>query len=152
MSAASNVKCHQEVLESFEKLHDKRQYRYIIYRLRPGAKSMTINLDKTGDRDSTFSNFVQDLPKDEPRFAVYDCSYITSDWEKRDRILFVFWSPFKESRVTAKTLYSSSKHMILSTLRKVQLLSQIEITDRADLVESILLEAVQPVREKIRNI
>jgi len=148
MSSNSGIQCTEEVEEYFDKLQRKREFRYIIYRIRSGPGSSSITMEKAADRNNEFRHFVEDLPSDEARFAVYDFSYITPDWNLKDGLLFIFWSPYGASRVEARTMYSSSKQNILRTLRKGTSLKAVEITDSEDLTEANLMEALLPLREK----
>ena len=148
MSVNSGITCSKDVRIYFKKLQEKREYRYVIYRIRTGPKSRFITLEKTGDRDNEFHDFVADLPKSEARYAVYDFSYITPDWGLKDGILFIFWTPYDTSQVEARTIYSSSKATILAELRDGASFKQIEVTDVADLNESYLMDALLPLREK----
>lgn len=152
MSVDSGIQCSAEVSEFFQKLKSNRKYRYVIYRVRHGNGASTIALDRVGNRENSFHDFIDDLPKHEARFAVYDFSYITPDWGMKDSLLFIFWTPFEASQMQARTVYSSSKRAVLETLRQGTALKQIEVTDAEDLTESNLMETLLPLREKGINL
>lgn len=151
MSVSSGIKCDKEVVEAFSKLRHKK-LRYVTYRIRSGPKSKLIAQDKIGERDSTFTDFLKDLPKNVPRYCVFDFSYLTGvGQEHRDRMMFIYWCPFSSASLETKTLYSASKPAILSTLKSSQELLDIEITDLEDLNEEFLTGLVTPYREKTYN-
>ena len=142
----TGIKCDKEVIESLLEMRDKRNYRFIIYKIRRGGKGC-INFCRKGKRESDFLDFLRDVPKDEPRYIVYDFSYITENWEKRDRLLFIFWSPEK-ARKENKVTYSGTKSTILKELDKVFAMKKVELTEYEELNENELIGFGQPLREK----
>ena len=147
MPTVSGIKCDKEVTETLKEMKDQRKYRYIMYKIRRGAKGQSIHFSKKGKRDATFLDFLRDVPKEEPRYIIYNFTYMTKEWEQRDRIMFIFWSPDK-SRVEDKVQYSSTKTTILKEVNSVLEMKHIELTDLDELKEADLIKFGQPLREK----
>lgn len=92
------------------------------------------------DNDGDWQKFVECLPKDEPRYAVYDLHYETNDGRPQDKIVFVFWSP-DNSSIKPKMLYASSKDAIRSALNGIAKEYQANDTsdlDKAEVVKKCL--------------
>ena len=143
----SGIECDKEVTESLKEMKEHRKHRYIIYKIRRGTKSYSINISKKGKRDCTFMDFLRDVPKEEPRYIVYNFTYMTKEWEQRDRIMFIFWSPDK-SRIEDKVQYSATKSAVLKEINKVLTMKHVELTDLDELKERELIKFGQPLREK----
>lgn len=143
----SGIKCDKEVVESLQEMRIHRKHRYVIFKIRKGSRGFSVNFSKKGKRDSTFADFLRDVPKEEPRFIVYNFTYMTKARGQRDRIMFIFWSPDK-SRVEDKVQYSATKATILKEVNKIMAMKHIELTDWDDLSEDELIKFGQPLREK----
>lgn len=152
MPVSSGIKCAAEVVESFLEMRDKRKYRYILYRIRKGTRTDSVNVAKCGTRDDTFLQFLQDLPKDEPRFVLYDFSYTTEpSLQQRERILFIFWCPEK-ARVQDKATYAATKQSVLNEFQRINVINHIELTETEEITEDKLIFKVTPMREKLNSL
>jgi len=78
--------------------------RYIIYKI--DAERIVIECDADGK--ATYQEFVDKLPKDQPRYAVLDFEYTTDDGRPQSKLIFVLWSP-DNSNVKLKMVYAASK-------------------------------------------
>ncbi|XP_066933902.1 uncharacterized protein [Clytia hemisphaerica] len=143
----SGIKCDKEVVDSLLELRDHRKHRFIFYKIRRNGKGVSVNFCRKGKRDATFADFLREVPKEEPRYIIYDFTYMTKEWEKRDRILFIFWSPDR-ARCEDKVQYTSTKSAILKEVQKVFAMKHIEVTDFNELKENDLIEYGQPLRER----
>lgn len=151
MPVVSGIKCAAEVVEAFLEMRDKRKYRYIMFRIRKG-RSDSVNVGKKGARDQTFQQFMKDIPKDEPRFLLYDFSYTTEpSLEQRERILFIFWCPVN-ARVGDKATYAATKRTVLEQFQRINVISHVELTDPEEITEDKLLFKVTPMREKLNSL
>lgn len=52
-----------------------------------------ISFCSTGPMDSTFEAFCNDLPTDEPRYAIYNLAWTSSDGRNISKILFIAYIP-----------------------------------------------------------
>ena len=148
----SGITCDKEVTEILLDLRDKRKSRYVFFKIRRSGRGLlSISLNKKSKRDATFNDFLQEVPKDEPRYIVYDFSYTTNGGEKRDRLLFIFWSPEK-ARMEDKVSYSSTKSNILKEIQKLCAIRHVELTDFDELNENKLIEFGKPLRERANSL
>ncbi|KAG8755048.1 cofilin [Serendipita sp. 396] len=118
MSSASGVQPDEECIQVYKNLKDRRKVdgetlKYVIYRLnKVGVNGWTIVVDKTSS-DPDYETFLGDLPEAEPRWAVYDFEYDLGDAGKRNKLIFVSWSPDAPAVTQAaraqKMVFASSK-------------------------------------------
>ncbi|KRX08349.1 hypothetical protein PPERSA_03343 [Pseudocohnilembus persalinus] len=79
----------QDALETYNKLKQEKNLRYIIFY----AKDNQIQVEKTGDRESTYDQFVKDLTPNEPRYCVFDYHFEFDDGRKSEKLVYIFWCP-----------------------------------------------------------
>ncbi|MFM7851717.1 MAG: hypothetical protein ACKO96_07290, partial [Flammeovirgaceae bacterium] len=65
----------------------KRKHRYIIYRVSSDKSSAEI--EKLGERDSTWEEFVESMPKNNSRWAIYDLEFNADDGRKQSKLCFI---------------------------------------------------------------
>ncbi|WP_084529409.1 actin-binding ADF family protein [Nocardia crassostreae] len=99
---SSGVAVSDACLEAFNKLKLEQAYRYIIFNVNVPNKEIVVEKTST---DSDYELFLNDLPKDECRYAVYDFEYQQDG--KRNKILFYFWAP-DAAAIKTKMIYSGS--------------------------------------------
>ncbi|XP_020899758.1 actin-depolymerizing factor 1, isoforms a/b-like [Exaiptasia diaphana] len=88
----SNIKCDDSVKPTFDKMtKGKKEYRYIIFKI----ENNQVVVDKTGDRDKTFQDMINDLPEeDAARYVVFDLTYRTKrENQLREKIVFLSYCP-----------------------------------------------------------
>jgi cofilin len=61
----SGLNIPDEVREEFQALRMKRKYRYIIYKT--SADKSSVEVEKLGDRDDTWEQFMEACPKNNSR-------------------------------------------------------------------------------------
>jgi len=100
-------------------------------------KDTVIKIDKSGDRGSTYDDFVAVLGDNDPRYALIDLDFETKDGRPTSKLVFISWNPDSGS-IRNKMLYSASKESIKTALNGVGI--HINATDRSelDLEDSIL--------------
>ncbi|CAO3659322.1 unnamed protein product [Umbelopsis vinacea] len=94
------------------------------------------NAAETGD----YSDFLSQLPENEPRYAIYDFEYEKPGEGLRSKIVFYAWTP-DTSKVRAKMLYASSKDALRRTL--VGIAIEVQGTDLSEVDEEAVLEKAQ---------
>jgi len=113
-------------------------YRYIIYKI---ANKTTIEIEKTGGSDRSYSDFVEDLPDNDCRYGLVDLEFDTDDGRTTSKMIFISWNPDTAS-VRPKMLYSGSKEAIKSALPGVGI--HINATDYSELdLESSIIPRVK---------
>ena len=62
-----------------------------------------------GKRDASWEDFVNEFPKDDCIYAIYDFNYETNEVPKRkvSKIVYFYWAP-EGSKIKAKMVYSSA--------------------------------------------
>ncbi|KAI9278604.1 actin depolymerizing factor [Phascolomyces articulosus] len=136
---SSGVAVNSECLELFQEFKLRKKYKYIIFKLSDDNKEIVV--EKTAPETATYDEFLQCLPADEPRYAVYDFDYEKPDAGARNKITFYSWIP-DTSKIRAKMLYASSKDALRKNL--VGLAIEIQGTDFSEVdYETILDKALR---------
>jgi len=98
--------------------------KYIVYAV--GNNNTEIVVDCAEPNDPSKSNndyyqeFLDKLPSEDCRYAVFDFEYEKSDGSgRRNRICFIAWSPDK-ARIKPKLLYSTSREALTRRLVGIQ--------------------------------
>lgn len=108
----SGVKLTNECTETYQVIQKDKKYRYAIFKIQDGE----IHLDKTGDRNSTYEQFmteiqVKDGDNDDCRYAVYDYDYVQeaegTEASHRSKLFLMSWCP-DTAKIKKKMIYSSS--------------------------------------------
>jgi len=121
---SSGVTCDQTCVSIFEdfKLNKKvngKKLRAITFMIEGESKIVVDQtLEKTDSCEADFEKFRSILPTDNPRYAVFDIHYTTSDGRPQDKIVFVFWSP-DNAGIKPKMLAASSKDAIRQSLQGI---------------------------------
>ncbi|KAF8441211.1 Cofilin/tropomyosin-type actin-binding protein-domain-containing protein [Terfezia claveryi] len=125
-----------DCVSTFEELKLRKTYSYIIYKL--SDDRTTIVVDKC--EQSTYGEFVDELPKAECRYAVFDFHYELDPTEgKRNKIVFVTWSP-DIAPIRSKMVYASSKDTLRRALSGVG--ADVQGTDISEVDYEAVLEKV----------
>lgn len=98
-----------------------------------------IVVDKTSTAES-YDDFLEELPENECKYAVYDFEYELGNNEgKRNKIIFFQWSP-DTAPIRAKMVYASSKDALRRALNGVS--TDIQGTDYSEVAYDSVLERV----------
>mmetsp|Transcript_44756 Transcript_44756/g.43346 ORF Transcript_44756/g.43346 Transcript_44756/m.43346 type:complete len:139 (+) Transcript_44756:3-419(+) len=122
--------------EEFTALRMKQAYRFIIFRI--NDEKTTVQIEKLGDRHSTFDHFKDLMPKDQARYAVYEFEFTTSDNRKQSKTFFFFYAPDICDPKT-KFIYAATKDAMNKRLSPIS--KAVGINDWADLDEEQLLKS-----------
>lgn len=114
-----------------------KKYKFIIYKLNDAKTQIVV--DKTST-DASYDAFIEELPEDDCKYAVYDFEYEISAGEgKRSKLVFYQWSPDTAS-IRAKMVYASSKDALRRALNGIS--SDIQGTDFSEVAYESVLEKV----------
>ncbi|KAE8330150.1 hypothetical protein BDV39DRAFT_36982 [Aspergillus sergii] len=102
---ASGVGVDDDCLAKFLEIKLQQKYRYVIYRLSADYKEIVV--DKTGSIDSTYEDFIGDVPEHDCRWAVYDFETKLDEDSQIRRLIFISWCP-DDARIKSKMIYTSS--------------------------------------------
>ncbi|KAF8426700.1 cofilin [Tirmania nivea] len=132
----SGVGLGPDCVTTFEELKLKKTYSFIIYKLSDDKK--TIEVDMKGELN--YEDFTGKLPENDCRYAVFDFHYeIDATEGKRNKILFVSWSP-DDAPVRSKMVYASSKDTLRRSLTGIG--ADIQGTDYSEIACETVLEKV----------
>ena len=92
---ASGIDVADECISTFQQLKLGRQFKYILLTLNDDLSEIVV--DKTSTA-SSYETFVEDLPKDQCRWAVYDFDF-ERDGLKRSKLCLVSWSVLFSTRL-----------------------------------------------------
>ncbi|CAY67861.1 Cofilin, promotes actin filament depolarization in a pH-dependent manner [Komagataella phaffii GS115] len=133
----SLVAVSDESLTAFNDLKLGKKHKYVIYKINDSKTEIIV--DKISS-DESYDAFLEALPEDDSRYAVYDFQYEISSTEgKRSKIIFFTWSP-ETASVRSKMIYASSKDALRRALNGVS--TDIQGTDFSDVAFESVLERV----------
>ena len=91
--AVSGVAVEPTCIEEFNKIKLKKAYQYVQYKVSDDLQQIEVDkcVPAGGDRQANFTNFVDQLPSDDCRYAVYDFHYNMGDAGEREKLLFIVW-------------------------------------------------------------
>ncbi|ANZ73526.1 BA75_01048T0 [Komagataella pastoris] len=114
-----------------------KKHKFVIYKINDSKTEIIV--DKISS-DESYDAFLEALPEDDSRYAVYDFQYEISSTEgKRSKIIFFTWSP-ETASVRSKMIYASSKDALRRALNGVS--TDIQGTDFSDVAFESVLERV----------
>eukprot|EP01016_Furgasonia_blochmanni_P000619 TRINITY_DN1016_c0_g1_i2.p1 TRINITY_DN1016_c0_g1~~TRINITY_DN1016_c0_g1_i2.p1 ORF type:complete len:285 (-),score=67.93 TRINITY_DN1016_c0_g1_i2:63-917(-) len=146
----AGITTKDDCISQYQALKMSKTFRYIIYRIE-GEK--TVEVDSTGARDGTWADFIKSLPKDQPRYAVFDYLYKTNDTPPREveKCLYVFWCP-DDAPVKGKMIYASTNEKLKKQLVGVSKEIQAKGFDDLDVksVEDLLRKQMEPHHSQTR--
>ncbi|CCA75496.1 probable COF1-cofilin, actin binding and severing protein [Serendipita indica DSM 11827] len=148
--AQSGIPVNDECKKTFfEELKDKPKgkprLKYIIFKLNKTQTEIVIDKVST---EANYESFLNDLPENEYRWAVYDFEYDLGDEGKRNKIIFISWAPDKAGlKIREKMTYSSSK-AALSQALEGNGFPQVHATDFDELTEEELFRKAEPNRRR----
>ena len=96
-----------DVAAKFSALRFKRAHRWVIAKLDESMSNVIV--ESAGARDATFADFQAAMPKDEPRWAVYDLEYETADKRKESKLVFLMYAPDDAKVASDKFVYANAK-------------------------------------------
>ena len=104
-----------EVVDAYNQMKMKRAHRWIIFKVEDDKR---IVVDSVGEPTSTFADFVEKIPKSEPRYATYDLLVTHKDGRKESKILLILYAP-DSSPTKSKFLYASGKESLKKKIGSV---------------------------------
>merc|ERR1711991_807609 len=133
---SSGIDCNDAAVEAFQDLKLKHASSYLIYAITDDWTE--IQLIKAGEKGASYDAFLEELPENECRYAIYDYNF-NADGRDQSKILFVVWAP-DTAKIKAKMLYASSKAEFKKKL--IGISTEIQATDLAEIDEDSVREKV----------
>ena len=98
-----------------------------------GAEQIVV--ETAGARDATFADFQNAMPKDAPRWAVYELEYKTEQDDRYEsKLVFLMYSPDTTKEKNARFVYAQQKEAVKQKMSPVN--KELQINDWADIKES----------------
>ncbi|KAM4722222.1 cofilin-1 [Rhinophrynus dorsalis] len=142
------VKCFNEmkVRKSCTLEETKKRKKAVLFCLSEDRKTIILEKGKEilvgdiGDSiDDPYKVFVNMLPTDDCRYALYDATYETKESKKED-LVFLFWAP-ESAPLKSKMIYASSKDALKKKFPGIkhewQVNNKEDIKDRCTLAEKL---------------
>lgn len=131
------VAVDDECVNVFNELKLGKKYKFIIFTLNDDNTKIVVSKAST---ETSYDQFIAELPETECRYAIYDFEYDLGGGEgKRSKITFITWSP-DDAKVRSKMIYSSSRDALRRALNGVA--SDIQATDFSEVDYDTVLEKV----------
>jgi len=137
---ASGVGVNPTCVETYHGLKLNKNHKFITFKL--SKDNTEIIVDQTSE-SSDYGDFIESLPEDEPRWAVYDFNYELEEGGARNKLVFVSWSP-DGARVKAKMVYASSREALRRALDGIA--AEIQATEYIEITYETVLEKVSKRR------
>jgi len=100
--------------KKYEEIKMGKKLRWCTFKIED-KKKIVIDV-KEPDMTKKWSDIMEKLPEDQPRYAVMDVDYTSDDGRPQNKLCFVFWSPDDKTTVKDRMLYASSKDAIYKKL------------------------------------
>lgn len=114
-----------------------KKFKFVIFAL--NDKKTEIVVEETSTNED-YDAFLEKLPENECKYAVYDFEYELGGGEgKRSKIVFFTWSP-DTAAIRSKMVYASSKDALRRALNGVA--ADIQGTDFSEVAYESVLERV----------
>lgn len=115
------------------------KYKYVTFKINDNFTEIV--LEKTGEKNSTFEDFIKEFPINEPKYAVYNFGYEVEN-SRRNKTVFISWIP-DICRVKEKMIYSSSKSPLKRSFNGS--LVDIQANSASELTEEIIYEKIKRI-------
>ncbi|KAG6370367.1 actin depolymerizing factor [Boletus reticuloceps] len=130
---ASGVQVTDDCLRTFQNLKLGKKLKYIIFNLN---KELTEIVVEKSSEDSDYEKFIEELPTDGCRWAVYDFSFEKEGEGRRNKLCFISWAP-DTARVKTKMVFASSRDGLRRKLDGIAL--EIQGTDLEEVSHKTVL-------------
>ncbi|KAI7871815.1 hypothetical protein BDF14DRAFT_1759204 [Spinellus fusiger] len=135
---STGVAISDECIPFYTDFKLRKKYKFIIFKLSDDNKEVVVEKkEEAGD----YNSFLECLPANEPRYAVYDFDYEKPGEGLRSKITFYTWIP-DTSKVRQKMLYAASKDALRKRLEGIAI--EVQGTDASEVdYESVLEKAIR---------
>lgn len=134
---SSGVTSAPECLEKFAQLKMSKSLKYILFKLNDTRTQIVV--DKTSENPD-YDEFLDNLPGDGCKWAVYDFHYTLEDGSQRNKLCFFSWSP-DNAPIRAKMVHASSKDALRRSLDGIGV--EIQGTDPTEVAYETVLDRVK---------
>ncbi|KDR83149.1 hypothetical protein GALMADRAFT_238995 [Galerina marginata CBS 339.88] len=131
---ASGVGVNELCISTFQELKLKKKYKYIIFTLNSNFTEVIV--EKTSS-EQDYDAFLADLPETECRWAIYDFEFEKEGAGKRNKIIFLSWSP-DDAKIKQKMVFASSRDALKRALNGIAV--EVQGTDFGEVAHENILD------------
>lgn len=139
-TSMSGIAVSDDAINLFYYMKAKSAYRWAMWGVNSNGSEIVI-VD-VGGKDSNYQEFVEKLPENDCRFAVYDYQVTNSEGRVFQKLVFLSWSPDTAS-IRTKMMYASSKDFLKSHMEGLAV--ELQVSDKDDITEDDIHEHVLSV-------
>ncbi|KZT56333.1 actin depolymerizing protein [Calocera cornea HHB12733] len=130
---SSGIGVSDECVAKFEELRLGKVLKYIILEVAPNLQEIIVG--KTS-QDADYDKFLEDLPENECKWAIYDFAFEVDGGGKRNKIVLISWVP-DDAKVKQKMIYASSKEALKRKLQSGAIAAEVQGTDYSEVAYEI---------------
>ncbi|EFJ41491.1 actin-depolymerizing factor AdfA [Volvox carteri f. nagariensis] len=137
-TSMSGICVNEQCIAIFNHIKTKSAYKWVTFKVNDAGNEVVV--DQLGGADATYEQFVNILPENNCRYAVYDYAYQNADTNQTiNKLVFVHWAP-DSSTTKHKMMYASTKDFLKSYLDGLG--AELQATDTKEAGESEMRERV----------
>ncbi|GLC41623.1 hypothetical protein PLESTB_000695500 [Pleodorina starrii] len=137
-TSMSGICVNDQCVAIFTHIKSKSAYKWVTFKVNDAGNEVVV--DQLGAADATYEQFVNILPENNCRYAVYDYAYQNADTNQTvNKLVFVHWAP-DSSTTKNKMMYASTKDFLKSYLDGLG--AELQATDTKELGEGEMRERV----------
>jgi len=133
--AQTGVQVNSSCTEKFNEFKLRKTYSYLVFKINDALTEIVI--EKSGEPNAPYSEFVGHLPDNDCRYGVITVNYTTPTEGERSKIVFFLWAP-ETSKVKSKMLYAGTKDALKKALNGIQ--TEIQGTDKSEVEYNTVIE------------
>ena len=122
MQNSGTLVISEELIVEFNKIKMKAAHPYMIlsiknenHETKVHTDSSQLHIEKLGEKGETYADMLTHIPKDDPRFIIFDYTATTDDGRTGNRLVFINWIPLA-APVSKKVSYSSNSKTVKNKL------------------------------------
>eukprot|EP00825_Cyclidium_porcatum_P000649 TRINITY_DN1022_c0_g1_i15.p1 TRINITY_DN1022_c0_g1~~TRINITY_DN1022_c0_g1_i15.p1 ORF type:complete len:156 (-),score=34.62 TRINITY_DN1022_c0_g1_i15:188-625(-) len=123
------INTSDECIKEFNEMKMKKKYQYLIFQI---IDNKIIQIEKKGERNSQYADFVKQLPPNQPRYCIFDYHMQYKDGRQQDKLVYIHWCP-DTAKVDLKMVSATNNTSFVQQLQGVQY--QIQANDLSDVDE-----------------
>lgn len=139
-TSMSGIAVTDDAINLFYYMKAKSAYRWAMWGVNNNGSEIVI-VD-VGEKDSSYTQFVERLPENDCRFAVYDYQVTNSEGRVFQKLVFLSWSP-DTATIRTKMMYASSKDFLKSHMEGLAV--ELQVSGKDELAEEDIHEHVLSV-------
>ncbi|KAF9565082.1 actin depolymerizing factor [Agrocybe pediades] len=143
--ASSGIQLNSSCQVTYQDLKLRKKYKYIVFNMNKDAEHIKDATEIVVEKTSTetdYEKFIADFPEDSCRFAIYDFEFEKEGAGKRNKIIFLAWSP-DNAPTKQKMVFASSKETLKRELSGIA--AEIQGTDYDEIAHESVMDKVKRV-------